>query len=81
MGNPLSELGLVGDEGKMSIDHAIVISTTKALEGALLQAVMTLNKSTKDANKMMKILGYAASTYIVLLGVARVIEASRVSKK
>lgn len=77
MGNPLAELGLGSEDGKMNIEHGIMISTTKVLEGALLQTLVSLNKTSKDASKVMKVVGYATATYIVLIGVARVIEASR----
>jgi hypothetical protein len=77
MGNPLAELGIGGEDGKMNIEHGIMISTTKVLEGALLQTLVNLNKTSKDVNKVMKVVGYATATYLVLIGVARVIEASK----
>ena len=75
MGNPLSELGLATDE-KLSVEHAIVLSMTKGMEEAVRQTLVTVTKSSKEANRVMKIVGYAAATYLVLAGVARVIEAS-----
>lgn len=77
MGNPLAELGLGSEDGKMNIEHGIMISTTKVLEGALLQTLVNFNKTSKDANKVMKVVGYASAMYLVLIGVARVIEASK----
>ena len=80
MGNPLSELGLATDE-KLSVEHAIVLSMTKSMEEAVRQTLVTVTKSSKEVNRMMKIVGYAAATYLVLAGVARVIEASSSAKK
>jgi hypothetical protein len=80
MGNPLSELGFTSDE-KISVDHAIVLSMTKSLEEAVRVALVTITKSSKEVNKMMKVVGYAAATYLVLSGVARVIEASSSGSK
>ncbi len=75
MGNPLTELGLATDD-KLSVEHAIVLSMTKGMEEAVKHTLVTITKSSKEANKVMKIVGYAAATYLVLAGVARVIEAS-----
>jgi len=75
MGNPLRELGLSTDE-KLTVEHAIVLSMTKSLEESVKNALVALTKSSKDANWVMKIVGCAAATYLVLAGVARVIEAS-----
>lgn len=75
MGNPLSELGLSSDDGSLTIDHAIALSITKSLETAILQAIDTLTNSSKDMNRMLKVVGYAVASYFVLSGVAKVIEA------
>lgn len=75
MGNPLSELGLVVDD-KLSIDHAIVLSVTKSVEEALRQTLVAVTKSSREISRLTKVVGYAAATYLVLAGVARVIEAS-----
>ena len=80
MGNPLSELGLSTDE-KLSVEHAIVISMTTSMEEALRQTLVTVTKSSKDANRVMKVIGYAAATYLILAGVSRVIEASSSSRR
>ena len=79
MGNPLSELGLSSDE-KLSVEHAIVLSMTKSMEEAVKHVLVTVTKSSKEANRVMKIVGYAAATYLVLSGVAKVIEASKSTK-
>jgi protein gp37 len=76
MGNPLSELGLASDDGTLSVDHAIVLSMSKTMEETLRHTFLTLTKTTKDANRIMKIVGYAAAAYLVMAGVARIIEAS-----
>jgi len=77
MGNPLAELGLSTDDGTLSVDHAIALSMTKSMEETVIQAIVALTKSSKDANRVMKVVGYAAATYLVLAGVAKVIEASK----
>ena len=76
MGNPLSELGLVSDDGTLSVDHAIVLSMSKSMEETLRHTFMTLTKTTKDANRVMKVVGYAAAAYLVMAGIAKIIEAS-----
>jgi hypothetical protein len=77
MGNPFAELGLSSEDGTMTIDHAIALSMTKSIEAALLQTLTTLTKSSKDMNRVFKVLGYAAASYLVLSGVAKVIEAAK----
>lgn len=77
MGNPLAELGLSSDDGTMSIDHAIVLSVTKSLEEAICKTLVALTKSSKDVNRVMKIVGYAAASYLLMSGVAKIIEASK----
>lgn len=79
MGNPLSELGLSSDE-KLSVEHAIVLSMTKSMEEAVKHVLVSVTKSSKEANRVIKIVGYAAATYLVLSGVAKVIEASKSTK-
>lgn len=75
MGNPLSELGISTDE-KLTVEHAIVLQMSKSMEEALRYTLLAVTKSSKEANRTMKIIGYAVASYLVLAGVARVIEAS-----
>lgn len=77
MGNPLAELGLSSDDGTISIDHAIVFSVAKSLEEAICKTLVALTKSSKDVNRVMKIVGYAAASYLLMSGVAKIIEASK----
>ena len=74
MGNPLAELGLSPEEGTLTIDHAITLSMTQAVEKALLQTLTSITQSTKDVNRMMRVLGYAAASYLFLSGVAKVMD-------
>mmetsp|Transcript_15846 Transcript_15846/g.22566 ORF Transcript_15846/g.22566 Transcript_15846/m.22566 type:complete len:101 (-) Transcript_15846:316-618(-) len=76
MVNPLAELGLSEENGKIEIEHAILISATSAVEQAFRQALVSLTNSSRETSRVMKLVGYAAATYLVLSGVARVIEAS-----
>mmetsp|Transcript_6019 Transcript_6019/g.11410 ORF Transcript_6019/g.11410 Transcript_6019/m.11410 type:complete len:92 (-) Transcript_6019:2337-2612(-) len=76
MGNPLSDLGLASEDGTLSVDHAIVLSMSKTMEETLRHTFTTLTKTTKDVNRIMKIVGYATAAYLVMAGVARIIEAS-----
>jgi hypothetical protein len=80
MGNPLSELGLAMDD-KLSVEHAIILSMTKSMEETVRHTLVAVTKSSKEANKIMKIVGYAAATYLVLSGVAKVIEATSKKRK
>ncbi|GFH51135.1 predicted protein [Chaetoceros tenuissimus] len=77
MGNPLAELGLASDDGSLTVDHAIVLSMSKTMEESLRHTLLALSKTSKETSKMLKIVGYAASAYLVMCGVARIIEASK----
>jgi len=77
MGNPFAELGLTSDDGTLSVDHAIVLSMSKSMEEVLRHTLVTLTKSSKDANRVMKAVGYAAAAYLLMAGVAKIIEASK----
>jgi len=77
MGNPFAELGLASDDGTLSVDHAIVLSMSKSMEEALRHTLITLTKSSKDVNRVMKAVGYAAAAYLLMAGVAKIVEASK----
>lgn len=66
---------------KLSVEHAIVLSMTKGMEEAVKHVLVTVTKSSKEANRMMNIVGYAAATYLVLSGIAKVIEATKKDDK
>ena len=74
MGNPLSDLGLL-DSGNVQVDHTILVST--ALDMALCRALNALSDATKETSKAVNIVGCAAACYLVLLGISRVVEASK----
>ena len=59
----------------MTIDHAIALS--EAIEAALLQTLDTVSKCSKDMNRVFKVLGYAAASYLFFSGVTKVIEAAK----
>ena len=61
----------------MNFEHAIALSMPKSIEAALLQTLTTLTKSSKDLNRVFKVLGYAAASYLVLSSVAKVIDAAK----
>ena len=69
--NPLAELGLDDGEGPLSV----TLHITTSMEETLRQTLVGLTKNSKDVNRIMKVVGYAAATYLVLAGVARLIEA------
>ena len=77
MGNPFAELGLAPDDGKLSIDHAILVNISKSMEDTLRHTLHSITKSSRDASRVMKVVGYAAAAYLVMAGVARIIEASK----
>lgn len=77
MGNPLSELGLSVDDGVISVDQKLVLSMTKPMEEAIRKFICTLSQNSKDATRIMRVISYAAASYLVLAGVAKVIEASK----
>jgi hypothetical protein len=78
MGNPLSDFGLV-DSGKVQVDHTILVST--ALDMAICRALNALSDATKETSKTLNIVGCAAACYFVLLGISKVVDASRSNKK
>mmetsp|Transcript_13703 Transcript_13703/g.20599 ORF Transcript_13703/g.20599 Transcript_13703/m.20599 type:complete len:88 (+) Transcript_13703:175-438(+) len=77
MGNPFAELGLASDDGALTVDHAIVLSMSKSMEEVIRHTLVALTKTSKDANRVMKAVGYAAAAYLLMAGVAKIIEASK----
>jgi len=76
MGNPLKDLGL--SEGEhMSVEHALAISLSTSLETQLLRTLNSFTETSRETSKAIKIIGYALATYLVLLGVSKVIEAAK----
>ena len=51
----------------LNFKHAIGLSMPKSIEAALLQIITTLTKSSKDLNRVFKVLGYAAASYFLVL--------------
>jgi len=73
----MSELGLTGDDGgPLSIDHKLLLTLTQSCEDSLRRALDSITKGSKEVNRVLTIVGYAAAAYLVMAGVARMIEAS-----
>ena len=80
MTNPLSEIGLSagsGDEISARVEHLLTLGAGAGLEEPARRMLLSLSDSSRDATRTVRIVGYAAATYLILCGVARIIEASR----
>mmetsp|Transcript_12006 Transcript_12006/g.20028 ORF Transcript_12006/g.20028 Transcript_12006/m.20028 type:complete len:113 (-) Transcript_12006:184-522(-) len=82
MGNPLSELGLSADGDRIaaSVDHALLLQASPSIQEPLVRAMSSFAESSRDASKALKVLAVAGAAYLVMSGVAKIVEASK-SKK
>ena len=78
MGNPLSELGLSADGDRIaaSVDHSLLFQAAPQIQEPLARAMASIAESSRDASKAVKILAVAGAAFLVLSGVAKVVEAS-----
>jgi hypothetical protein len=79
MGNPLSELGLSADGDRIaaSVDHALLLEASPSIQEPLARAMSSFAESSRDASKALKVLAVAGAAYLVLSGVAKIVEASK----
>lgn len=70
---PLSELGL-GDQ-KIQVEHTIILATTAALEKPIKKILAACGSSSERTMKTVEVIGFGIAAYLVLAGVAKVIEA------
>ena len=82
MGNPLSELGLSADGDRIaaSVDHSLLLQAAPQIQEPLARAMASIAESSRDASKAVKILAVAGAAFLVLSGVAKVVEASNKRK-
>lgn len=80
MGNPLTDYGLSSGSENISVQHELLLSIP-SIEAPLINLLASLSKSTKDTNKTIKIVGYSIAFYLVLSGIARIIEAKAKESK
>ncbi len=79
MGNPWAELGVTGDDGKLTVEHALLLSGSAAMESTFRETLAVIAKSSRETSKSIKIVGYAAAIYLVMSGVAKIIESYKKS--
>ena len=79
MGNPLSELGLSADGDRIaaSVDHTLLLQATPQIQEPLARAMASIAESSRDASKAVRILAVAGAAFLVLSGVAKIVEASK----
>lgn len=79
MGNPLSELGIeLGDEKILAnIDHELLLKASPSLEEPLRKALLSIAESSRDTSKALRILAFAGAAYLIMSGLARIIEATK----
>ena len=75
MGNPLADLGLGGEDSKLSID--MTVSITKSLEDSVVCACSAITKFSNNTAQMIQSIGYSIAVYFILSGTAKLIEATR----
>jgi len=65
----------------LHIDHRLVLSLSELptpwLEDLLRPALESVVRGTRQATRVLTVVGYAAAAYLVMAGVARLVEASR----
>ena len=79
MGNPLSELGLSADGDRIaaSVDHSLLLQATPQIQEPLARAMASIAESSRDASRAVRILAVAGAAFLVLSGVAKIVEASK----
>lgn len=73
---PLSDMGLPGDD-KVKVEHILVLSVASTLEEPLRRALVMWGDSSRGAMQSLKVLGYAAATYLVLAGASLLVDSFR----
>lgn len=71
---PLSDLGMSSGDDKVTVEHLLVLGVSKTLEEPLRKALVMWGESSTSLVRSMKVLGYAAATYLVLTGFSRFID-------
>mmetsp|Transcript_24799 Transcript_24799/g.36387 ORF Transcript_24799/g.36387 Transcript_24799/m.36387 type:complete len:88 (+) Transcript_24799:256-519(+) len=79
-GNSLADLGLSSAES-LTLKHELLISPSESLARPLCRALTSFSDASHESSKAFKIVAYGVATYLVLMGVARVIEVSKSSSR
>ena len=72
------ELGL-SDESKINLEHKILLTAASSLATPLADTLRVISQTSRDASKTFKIVGYAAASYLIMAGIARIIESLSIS--
>jgi hypothetical protein len=73
MGNPLSDLGLSGTDEILNLDHKLVFSVSSSMEEAMRRTLLALEHTSRDTARTLRLVGYAAATYLVLTGLSNLV--------
>jgi|Transcript_5268 hypothetical protein len=74
MGNPLSDLGLIsGTDEILNLDHRLVFSVSSSMEEAMRRTLLALEHTSRDTARTLRLVGYAAATYLVLTGLSNLV--------
>mmetsp|Transcript_12063 Transcript_12063/g.18160 ORF Transcript_12063/g.18160 Transcript_12063/m.18160 type:complete len:99 (-) Transcript_12063:197-493(-) len=70
----MNELGLLGDQ-KIELEHTIILATTAALEKPIKKILQACSSSSERTMRTVEVVGYGIAAYLVLAGIAKVVEA------
>ena len=76
----LSDFGMASSGEKITVEHVLILSTSSVWEEAIRRAVTTWGTSSRETLGIFKVVGYGFAAYLVLSGIAKVIDSATTKK-
>ena len=76
----LSDFGMASSGEKITIEHVLILSTSSVWEEVIRRAVLNWGTSSRETLGIFKVVGYGFAAYLVLSGIAKVIDSTKTKK-
>jgi len=76
----LSDLGMASSGEKITIEHVLILSTSSVWEESIRRAMLSWGNSSRETLGILKVVGYGLTAYLVLSGIAKVIDSAKAKK-
>jgi hypothetical protein len=76
----LSDFGMASTGERITVEHVLILSTSSVWEEAILRAATTWGTSSRETLGILKVVGYGFAAYLVLSGIAKVIDSATTKK-
>ena len=76
----LSDLGMASSGEKITIEHVLILSTSSVWEESIRRAMLSWGNSSRETLGILKVVGYGLTAYLVLSGIAKVIDTAKAKK-